>query len=99
MILFGSEALDKAKQVLGGSGGKDLTGGSLNIAHTFVNLFIMVIGSVAVIMVIVGALRYTLSGGDPQATKAAKDTILYAIVGVVVAVIAYAAVQFVFSSL
>jgi hypothetical protein len=46
-------------------------------------------------MIIVGGLRYVLSAGDPKNTQAAKDTILYAVIGVVVALLAYAIVNFV----
>jgi hypothetical protein len=46
-------------------------------------------------MLIVGGLRYVLSGGDPKNTQAAKDTILYAVVGIVVALLAYAIANFV----
>ena len=48
---------------------------------------------------IVGGLRYVTSGGDAKAVGAAKDTILYAIIGIVVAVISYALVSFVIQSL
>lgn len=59
------------------------------------NTIIFIVGAVAVIMVIVGGLRYVLSSGNPQATAGAKDTILYAIIGVIVAALAYAIVAFV----
>lgn len=60
-----------------------------------VNLLLFIIGAVAVIMIVIGGLRYVLSGGDPKNTTAAKDTILYAVVGVIVALLAYAIVNFV----
>ncbi len=64
-----------------------------------VNTLIYVIGAVAVVMVIIGGLRYVVSGGDASSTKAAKDTILYAIIGVVIAAFSYAIVNFVLSKL
>lgn len=63
--------------------------------ETIVNLFLFLIGAVAVIMLIVGSIRYITSGGDQKAITAAKDTILYAVVGIIVAFAAYAIVQFV----
>ena len=54
-----------------------------------------IIGSISVIMVIIGGLQYTLSAGNPAATKKAKDTILFALVGIVVAILAGAIVTFV----
>jgi hypothetical protein len=46
-------------------------------------------------MIIYGGIRYTTSAGDSSHVKAAKDTILYAVVGLVVAILAYAIVNFV----
>jgi hypothetical protein len=46
-------------------------------------------------MLIVGGIRYTMSAGNEKSVGAAKNTILYAIIGVVVAVLAYAIVNFV----
>ena len=60
-----------------------------------INLLIFVIGIIAVIMVVVGGLRYVLSGGDSAGINTAKNTILYAIVGLVVAILAYSIVNFV----
>lgn len=59
------------------------------------NLLLTAIGIIAVIMVIIGGIRYAVSGGDENGTRAAKDTILYAIIGLVVALLAYAIVNFV----
>ena len=59
------------------------------------NTLLLVIGVVAVIMLIVGGFRYVLSNGNEKAVSAAKDTILYAIIGIVVALLAYAIVNFV----
>lgn len=63
------------------------------------NVLIFLVGAIAVIYLIIGGLRYVTSGGDSKAVTAAKDTILYAIIGIVVAVISYALVTFVISSL
>ncbi len=62
---------------------------------TITNTMLFVIGVVAVIMLIVGGFRYIFSGGSSQNTQAAKDTILYAVIGIVVALLAYAIVNFV----
>lgn len=60
-----------------------------------INTLIYIIGAIAVLMMVIGGLRYVISGGDASQTKSAKDTILYAIVGVVIALMAYAIVNFV----
>lgn len=69
--------------------------GSGGVFQTVSNVLLFIIGAVAVIMLIIGGLKYTTSGGDQNAVQSAKNTILYAIVGIVVAILAYAAVQFV----
>ena len=60
-----------------------------------INTIVFLVGSVAVIMIIVGGLRYVLSGGDSGSVNNAKNTILYAVVGLIVAAMAYAIVNFV----
>lgn len=59
------------------------------------NLLLFIIGAIAVIMIIIGGIRYVTSSGDQAQTKSAKDTILYAVIGLVVAFMAYAIVNFV----
>ncbi len=58
-----------------------------------------IIGALAVLMLIFGGFKYVISGGDSAKVTAAKNTILYAIVGVVVATLAYSAIDFVTSAL
>lgn len=65
---------------------------------TITNVLLFIIGAVAVIMIVIGGMRYVLSGGDSSQITAAKNTILYAIIGIVVAILAYAAVNFVIGS-
>lgn len=48
----------------------------------------MLVGIASVIMVVVGALRIALSGGDSSKLASARNTIIYAIVGLVIAVMA-----------
>ncbi len=62
---------------------------------TVVNVLLFILGVIAVIMIIIGGIRYTTSNGDQANVKAAKDIILYAVVGLVVAILAYAIVNFV----
>jgi hypothetical protein len=69
------------------------------VFQTVANTLIFIVGAVAVIFLIIGGLRYVISNGDPKAVEAAKNTILYAIVGIVVAVISFALVQFVINAL
>jgi hypothetical protein len=72
--------------------------GSNGVFKTITNVLLFVIGAISVIMLIIGGIRYVVSGGDSSAVTSAKNTILYAIVGIVVAILAYALVNFVISS-
>lgn len=60
-----------------------------------INTMLYVLGILAVIMIIFGGIRYVTSTGDASRVKGAKDTITYAVVGLIVAVLAYAIVNFV----
>lgn len=73
--------------------------GDGGIFQTVTNILLFIVGAIAVIMLIIGGIRYVVSGGDQAAVTAAKNTILYAIVGIIVAILAYAAVDFVTSNL
>jgi hypothetical protein len=92
---------DDANQCAGLSavgGGCDATGLPNNI-NTIIDTLFTVAGAVAVIILVVGGIRYITSTGDSQRIKAAKDTILYAIIGLVVVIVARAIVGFVAGSL
>ena len=73
--------------------------GAGGIFQTITNILLFLIGAIAVIMLIIGGVRYVISGGDQAQVTSAKNTILYAIVGIVVAFLAYAAVNFVTTQL
>jgi len=60
-----------------------------------VNVLVFLVGAVSVIMAIIGGLRYALAQGDSNAVNAAKNTIIYAIIGLVVSMAAYGIVNFV----
>ena len=59
---------------------------------------LFLVGAISVIMVVVGGLRYVISGGNTTNVGAAKNTILYAIVGLVISLLAYAIINFVIGS-
>lgn len=65
------------------------------IIKRVVDIFSVVVGVVAVIMIIIGGLKYVTSGGDSGNVSGAKNTILYAIVGLIVVVLAQVVVRFV----
>ena len=73
--------------------------GDGSVFTVIVNTMLFIIGAVAVVMVIFGGFRYVVSGGNAANVTAAKNTILYAIVGVIVALLSYAIIEFVLASL
>lgn len=60
-----------------------------------INIFSWVVGAVAVIMLIYAGFRYITGGGDDNSIKSAKNTILYAVIGLVVVVLSQVIVNFV----
>ena len=73
--------------------------GDGGVLSTIINTMLFIIGFLSVVMLIFGGLRYIISGGNAAAVTAAKITILYAIVGLIIAIFAYAIVNFVIGSL
>ena len=69
--------------------------GAQGVFSTVTDVLLFVIGAISVIMIIIGGIRYVISGGDSAKVTAAKNTILYAIVGIIVALLAYAIINFV----
>ncbi|MBC7943258.1 hypothetical protein H7X68_02035 [Candidatus Saccharibacteria bacterium] len=73
--------------------------GDGGILTTITNTLLFIVGALSVIMIIIGGLRYVVSGGSSTSVTAAKNTILYAIVGLVVSFLAFAAINFVLGTL
>lgn len=62
---------------------------------TIISVVLGIVGALSLLFVTIGGFRYVLSQGDPQATSKAKDTILYALIGLLVTALAQAIVTFV----
>lgn len=56
-------------------------------------------GAISILVLAIAGLQYVLSNGDPQKTARAKDTIIYAVVGLVVAIMSFTIVTFVLGRL
>lgn len=69
--------------------------GNGGILTTITNTLLFVVGALSVIMIIFGGLRYAVSGGNAASVTAAKNTILYALVGLIIAFLAFAAVNWI----
>jgi uncharacterized membrane protein len=66
-----------------------------NLVKNVINILSLVVGIAAVVMIIIGGLRYVTSNGDSGQVGNAKNTILYAVVGLVVVALAQVIVRFV----
>jgi hypothetical protein len=77
-----------------GGGGTSIT----KVVEAVINILSIVVGVVAVIMIIFGGFKYITSGGDTAKVASAKNTIVYAIVGLVVVALAQTIVHFVLSN-
>lgn len=73
--------------------------GDTGVFKQITNTILYVVGIIAVIMLIIGGIKYVISGGDAKKVTDAKNTILYAIIGLVIAFLAFAIVNFVISAL
>lgn len=73
-------------------------GGNVNlmtVVGNVLNVVFGIVGIIAVIMIIIGGVKYATSQGDSTKVKSAKDTILYAIIGLITSLAAVAIVNFV----
>ena len=91
MALSVREGVDAAKtdempSTLIGNGG---------IVNKITDTILYALGIISVVMLIVGGVKYALSAGDAKAVTDAKNTILYALIGLVIAILAYAIVNFI----
>ena len=66
-----------------------------NVITGIINGIIAALGIVAVVFIVIGGVQYMTSTGDPSKTKKAKDTILYAAIGLIICVLSFAIVNFV----
>ena len=66
--------------------------------NTIISVVVGVLDLLAVAMIVYGGFMYTTSAGDASKIKKAKDTITYGVIGLVIALLAFAIVNFVLSS-
>ncbi len=74
---------------------ENLFNGEGSVFQTVTSVMLFLIGAISVVMLIYGGIRYTISQGDSTAVTNAKNTIMYAVIGIVIAILAFAIVNFV----
>ncbi len=80
------------------AGACDTTTGTSTVNDTIkkaINFFSAIVGVVSVIMIIYGGFKYISSGGDSGNITSAKNTIIYAVIGLVIVAMAQFIVQFI----
>jgi uncharacterized membrane protein YjfL (UPF0719 family) len=65
-----------------------------SLAPSVVNILLWAVGLISVVMIIFGGFRYIISNGDSTKVTAAKNTVMYAVVGLVIAIFSFAIIQF-----
>ena len=73
--------------------------GDKGLIKTVVNVLLWAVGVLSVIMIIFSGFRYITSAGDTSKTKSAQSTLIYSVVGLIVAIMAWAIVNMVINRL
>ena len=84
------------------TGAQAMPGGgtdALTIVKNILTAAFVVVGVLGVVAVVYGGVQYIISHGDPGKVKNAKDALLYGIIGIFVALAAFAITQFVINAL
>lgn len=87
-------------------GAHNVTGSNCNnqgvgfeqLIRTIVNIISILIGAIAIIMILISGFSYITSGGDTNKVESAKSTLLYAVIGLIVAALAQVIVHFALST-
>ena len=66
-----------------------------NVIKEVINILSVAVSIAAVIMIMIGGFRYVTSGGKQESVTGAKNTILYAVIGLVIVALAQVIVRFV----
>ena len=96
-----AQAKQQICEGLGGPADCDPGGSASSVnklIRTVISFLSFIVGIVSVIMIIIGGLKYITSSGDSSNVTSAKNTILYAIVGLVVVALAQVLVRFVLNT-
>lgn len=92
---IGADATQSGVNCAEGAGVPTQLFGDGSIFTTVVNILLFIIGAICVIMLIWGGIRYTTSAGNSASVTSAKNTIMYAIIGLIIAFLAFAIVNWV----
>ena len=94
-----TSAKQQVQQGIDDAGGTANTTSANTLIGNIVKTMLFLVGVLSVIMIIYGGIQYVISAGDSGKVAKAKNTIIYAVVGLIVAILSYAIVNFVISQL
>ena len=84
----------------------DLSGGHVDGTNKvkttikdIINILLFLIGMIAVLMIVIAGFRFVTSNGDANTVSSAKNTIIYAVIGIVIAIMSYAIVNFILDNI
>lgn len=98
-ITLAQSPIMEGAQAAHGEGQPTQLFGDVGVITTVTNVLLFLAGALAVIMIIFGGLRYVLSGGNSSAVTAAKNTVMYAIIGLIIAFFAFAVINWVLAAI
>jgi hypothetical protein len=73
--------------------------GLSNILKNATNIVLFIAGALAVIMIIYGSIRFMTAHGNEKQVESARLIVTYSVIGLIIAILAYALVNFVLSNL
>lgn len=87
--------------VTGVGGGESGNSGNnvVKVIKNVINILLFLVSMIAVLMIVIAGFRFVTSNGDSNTVSSAKNAIIYAVIGIVIAVMAYAIVNFVLDNL
>ncbi len=96
-VMAGSAANEVCKGIgaVDGSGNCVRDNSLTNVIKAVINIFSVIVGIVAVIMIMVSGFKYVTANGDSGSLTSAKQTLIYAIIGLVVVALSQFIVRFV----
>ncbi|MDO4872090.1 MAG: hypothetical protein Q4A27_01500 [bacterium] len=90
-----ADSIDQVRQGLNEAGGDNNTIEVRDVVRNVVNTLLFIVGALSVMMIIYSGVLYVLSSGDSGRVSKAKSTLTYSVVGLIVAILSYAIVNFV----
>ena len=70
-----------------------------DIANLIMNILVWLVAALAVAFIVIGGIKYVTSGGDEKKVASAKNTILYAVIGLVVALLANVLIRLILNAI